>query len=342
MDPRSTSGSLSPAGSLERLAERGGTTFPHLLAARELADRRIAEARASFALIAPPDVSVTLFGSFARRELTEGSDNDWAILTPTGRVKAPDVLELAAVCRERFNEDDKAPGSQDLFGLPFAWPRLAQYVGLDADSNTNLTRRMLTLLESVPITGHARDDCWRAIFDRYMKRGVRDHRPPRFLLNDTIRYWRTICVDFEGKHAETGGSDSKWVMRNAKLRTSRTMLFAGGLLPVLFCRLREQDEIPVFLEQQFAAPPVDRVAWAFLELGMEDEGGRCLSAYDEWVAMLQDDAVRDAIGELRADSRDASPVFQQVRDIGRRLQSGLVALLFNSDLAPASRTFLVF
>lgn len=342
MDTRSTSGALSPAGSLERLAERGGTTFPHLVAARELADRRIAEARASFASVAPPDVSVTLFGSFARRELTEGSDNDWAILTPTGRVKAPDVLELAAACREQFNEDDKAPGSQDLFGLPFAWPPLAQKIGLEADSNKNLTRRMLTLLESVAITGQARDDCWTAIFDRYMERGVRDHRPPRFLLNDTIRYWRTICVDFEGKHAETGGNDSKWVMRNAKLRTSRTMLFAGGLLPVLFCRLREQDEIPVFLEQQFSAPPVDRVAWTFLEMGMEDEGVRCLRAYDEWVAMLQDDAVRDAIGELRADTRDASPVFQQVRDIGRRLQSGLVALLFNSDLAPASRTFLVF
>lgn len=95
-----------------------------------------------------------------------------------------------------------------------------------------------------------------------------------------------------------GEDDPKWVMRNAKLRTSRTMLFAGGLLPVLFCRLCEKDEIPGFLAQQYAATPVDRVAWAFSQMGLIDEGLRCLGAYDEWISMLQDDETRKAIGAL--------------------------------------------
>ncbi len=175
-----------------------------------------------------------MFGSWARGELTEGSDNDWAILTPEGREADTDVQSLAASCREIFNETGKAPGAQDVFGIPFAWSPLADEIGLDKDSNTNLTRRMLTLLESVALTGTARDECWREILDRYLRRGVKDHWPPRFLLNDTIRYWRTICVDFEGKHKTSGGDDPKWVTRNAKLRTSRKILFAGGLLPVLF------------------------------------------------------------------------------------------------------------
>jgi hypothetical protein len=302
----------------------------------------VGEASAAFAPIAPEDVSVTMFGSWARGELTDGSDNDWAILTPDGRENDPDVEALAAECRNCFNEDEKAPGGQDVFGVAFAWPRLARDVGLDDDSNTNLTRRMLTLLESVAITGQARDDCWRAIFNRYIERSVRGHWPPRFLLNDTIRYWRTMCVDFEGKHATRGGADPKWVMRNAKLRTSRTMLFVGGLLPVLFCRLREQEEIPQFLEQQLAARPVDRVAWAFMEMGLVDEGVRCLGAYDEWVSMLADETTREAISELRAGTRDASPVFARVRSIGSQVQFALLALLFDSDLAPESRRFLVF
>ena len=302
----------------------------------------MAEATGELARDAPADVSVTMFGSWARGELTAGSDNDWAILTPDGRETDEDVLTLAQRCRELFNEGAGAPGAQAVFGLPFAWPRLPRDVGLDEDTNTNLTRRMLTLLESVAITGPAREECWRAIFDRYLERGIRDHWPPRFLLNDTIRYWRTICVDFEGKHASTGGEDPKWVMRNAKLRTSRTMLFAGGLLPVLFCRLREEGEIAAFLEDQLAAPPVDRVAWAFMELGLLDEGVRCLGAYDEWISLLQDPSSRQELSALRADTRDASPVFGQVRSIGQRLQFGLLSLLFDSDLGPEARRFLVF
>jgi predicted nucleotidyltransferase len=231
MDPGSRASPLNPAGSLDVLASRAGVTFAHVEQARSLAADRIADASAQLTDVTPADVSVVMFGSWARGELTDGSDNDWAILTPDGRAADPDVETLVARCR-----------------------------------------RMLTLLESVALSGGARDECWQAIFDRYLGWGVKDHSPPRFLLNDVIRYWRTICVDFEGKHRTSGGEDPKWVMRNAKLRTSRKMLFAGGLLPVLFCRLRELDEIRGFLAQQLTARPLDRVAWAFLEMDLVPEG----------------------------------------------------------------------
>lgn len=342
MDPGSSAESLSPHGALDQFASQRRGGFANLRSAQELADMQIQAAAADLADLAPDDVSVVMFGSWARRELTDGSDNDWAILTPEGREHDDDVQQLSLHCRSRFNDDGKAPGAQDMFGIPFSWNPLAQYVGLDDDTNTNLTRRMLMLLESIALTGSMRDQCWTAILERYLEHGVKDHWPPRFLLNDTIRYWRTICVDFEGKHATGGEDDPKWVMRNAKLRTSRTMLFAGGLLPILFCRLCEKDEIPGFLAQQYAATPVDRVAWAFSQMGLIDEGLRCLGAYDEWISMLQDDEIRRAIGALRENTRDASPVFERVRSVGSRLQRGLLALLFESDLAPESRRFLVF
>jgi len=342
VDPGSSADPLNPHGALDQLAfqRRGG--FANLRDAQALADAQVRAATADLADLSPDDVSVVMFGSWARRELTDGSDNDWAILTPEGREHDDDLQELAAHCRARFNEDGKAPGAQDMFGVAFPWSPLAQYVGLDDDTNTNLTRRMLMLFESVALTGSVRDQCWTTILERYLEHGVKDHWPPRFLLNDTIRYWRTICVDFEGKHAIGGEDDPKWVMRNAKLRTSRTMLFAGGLLPILFCRLCEKDEIPGFLAQQYAATPVDRVAWAFSQMGLIDEGLRCLDAYDEWISMLQDAEIRKAIGALREDTRDASPVFERVRSVGSRLQRGLLALLFESDLAPEARRFLVF
>lgn len=164
MDPGSSAESLNPHGALDRFASQRRGGFANLRSAQELADAQIQAATVDLADVAPDDVSVVMFGSWARRELTGGSDNDWAILTPEGRERDDDVQQLALHCRSRFNDDGKAPGAQDVFGIPFSWSPLAQYIGLDEDTNTNLTRRMLILLESVALTGSVRDQCWTAIF----------------------------------------------------------------------------------------------------------------------------------------------------------------------------------
>jgi hypothetical protein len=158
-----------------------------------------------------------------------------------------------------------------------------------------------------------------------------------------MRYWRTVCVDFEGKHPlEGGGDDPKWVTRNAKLRTSRKMLFAGGLIPVLLCHLREASEMPDFLRAQLRAPPTDRLAAAFLGEEMVDEGARTLAAYDTWIGMLRDGHTRDELKTLTEATRDASPLFQEIRRLGRCLDRGLLALLFDTRLGAITRSFGIF
>jgi hypothetical protein len=280
--------------------------------------------------------AVVLFGSWGRDELTSQSDDDWAVLDEGG----PRVL---ARCRAVLGGDAREPGQQDLFGVAFSCEDLVRNIGLDADTNANLTRRMLLLLESRAVTGHDEHArCFAQVLHAYLGHGVRDYQPPRFLLNDLIRYWRTICVDFEGKRRGAGGDDPKYASRNAKLRTSRKVLFAGGLLPVLLCHTKTAAEMPAFLTRQFTAPPTDRLAAAFIHQGAVAEGVRALGAYDRWIGLLSRAEVRAELAALRESTREASPLFASIREIGDELQRGLLALLYETGLSPLTRWYGLF
>ena len=182
------------------------------------------------------------------------------------------------------------------------------------------------------------------MLERYLERHRKDFRPPRFFANDVIRYWRTICVDFEGKVAQDERNrvkKDKFVMRNAKLRTSRKMLYASGLLPALMCRYVEARVMPEFLRDQLDALATDRVARAFLQLGRADAGARTMAAYNDWIRLVGDQKNRKALGELHEASRHDSPVFTEVRRIGSAIDRGLTALLFESGLGEFAARYTV-
>jgi hypothetical protein len=332
---------------LEQLQQDTGRRFDALLGARELTARRIAERRALLSDLAiDGNATVVLMGSWGRRELTTGSDDDYVVvvrgIAPAGGWGS--AHDTAASIAERFARDPGgfgAPGRQGIFAEVVYSADLLR-VGLDDDTNTNLTRRMLLVLESVAachedvLAGVRRD-----VIHDYLSDALKDHRPPRFLLNDLVRYWRTIGVDFVAKDRERDGRG--WGLRNAKLRTSRKLLFASGLLPVLRCHEHPAEAIGPFLAEQFALPPADRVAAAFLRYGMAGEGAEVLAAYDAFLALVDDAEVR---AELHAiDSRiaaDASPRFRAVAELGATIEHGLLALLFGADLAPVTQQYAVF
>jgi hypothetical protein len=323
---------FDPSGALERL----GGEFPALMAARERTAAAIAERRAALAALdIDADAAVVLFGSWGRHELTRRSDDDWALLVEGAERPAvrPGAEEIAAVMGTR-------PGRTGVFGGTVFSEDLVSRIGLDADSNTNLTRRMLLMLESQAVAGdevHRR--CWQRVLDGYLEDADKPYRPPRFFLNDLIRYWRTICVDFVGKEREDG---EKWAIRNAKLRTSRKLLFAGGLVPLLQCHRLKRAERRRFLAAQLPAPATDRLAAAFLDCGARDAGVRALAAYDRWLAVLDDDERRGALEALTKETAPRAPVFREVRRHAAELERGLLVLLFDTELLPHVREYAIF
>ncbi len=325
--------------SVVALAEHTGERFDSILAARARTAEGLAERRARLeGVVLDADASVVLLGSWGRHEVTSASDDD-AIVLFCGAHRdhvRPEPGQVANLL------GGPAPGPEGLFGATAWLEDLAGNLGLEGDTNTILTRRMLFLLESVAIAG---DGAYTAARDQllaiYLAAHQRDYRPPRFLLNDLVRYWRTIAVDFEGKHRARSGEG--WGLRFAKLRFSRKVLFAGGLLPVLECHALPAADMPGFLAERFAEPPLDRVARAFLDHGMADAGARALRAYAAFLDVLDDPAARSHLAALSESEAESSETYVRIRELGDDLQAALLALLFEDpELERLVRDYLIF
>jgi hypothetical protein len=313
---------------LHKLSEASGRSFPNLAGARDLTATRLAERRPLLQQLPHDhDVAIVLMGSWGRSEVTSGSDDDYMVLV-TGEMR-DDVRPSKAEIEQIL---DRAPGSQGIFGKPVQGQRLIEKIGLEDDSNNNLTRRMLFMLESTDASNSQVADVARdQLLVRYLDESVKNYRPPRFLLNDVIRYWRTMCVDFAGKEHE---GPEKWGLRNVKLRTARKVLFAGGLLPVFECARLPAEDMTEYLRDQLRMPPVDRIAEAFLRHDAADPGGRAIGAYDDFLGLLDDESSREELEALTRARAGESEVFARATRLGKELEHGLLALLFETDSLP--------
>src|SRR5690606_41209713 len=97
------------------------------------------------------DAAGVLMGSGGRRELTRSSDDDYMVLVRGARGPGAPRPTVAQV-RQAFARDPggfSAPGEEGIFADVVYSADLLGSIGLDDDTNTNLTRRMMLLLETV-------------------------------------------------------------------------------------------------------------------------------------------------------------------------------------------------
>src|SRR4051794_18198970 len=134
---------------LDVLCEKLGRRWPGIDMARRNADverNKIAGILSTHALV-PSDTSFVVFGSLARGEWTNGSDVDWTLMVD-GQAD-PNHLKVAQTIKGHFEEAKlQAPGPTNTFGsLAFSHDIIHQ-IGGEADTNRNMTQRVLLLLES--------------------------------------------------------------------------------------------------------------------------------------------------------------------------------------------------
>lgn len=308
------------------------------------------------------DTSLVVFGSLARREWTDKSDVDWTYLVD-GQANS-DHLTIAQRIKTILDREFKPPNVQGAFASLVFSHDLIHQIGGQEDTNRNTTQRMLLLLESVAIGDKAQEAYERVIkgvIGRYLEEGSgflnadrTRYKVPRFLLNDIARFWRTMAVDFASKQRDRSGMG--WGVRNFKLRMSRKLLFASGLLTCFGCYLDLQsanhgatpDELRAYLirylRMQFQMTPLEVLAYAVRQYDIPTHVANSLfHSYDVFLSMLNDEQTRERLETLRAEEASGDSVFGQVRDISRDFQTALDAIFFDSgSIGPLTKKYGVF
>lgn len=311
------------------------------------------------------DTSLVVFGSLARGEWTSGSDLDWTYLID-GQAN-PEHLEIAQAIQkvvkangEKFPE----PGKTGTFGNMAFSHDIIHQIGGQNDTNKNTTQRILLLLESAPIGKNiqAHERVIKAVINRYLEEDNHllteagtCYRVPRFLLNDIVRFWRTMAVDFASKQRDRAGEG--WGVRNAKLRMSRKLIFASGLLVCFGCNLDSELQEKISTEETVVKPnlvnyirdqikltPLQVLAMAIEKYDVTREvADKLFGAYAEFLRILDDRDRRETLKNLRTDDSRTNGVFNNIKQISHTFELALDSLFFeNPKLAPLTRKYGVF
>lgn len=182
--------------------------------------------------------SVYATGSFGRYEASKGSDLDTFIVgVPYSRDGKPNFPKLdQKILIGRIIEAIRQVGLPDLdrdgeFIRYYSTEDLVKNIGLPDDEVENtFTARLLLLLESTHVSSQEAHDVvlehvigtyWRD-YDQYA-----DSFRPTFVMNDILKYWRVLCVDYESKMtADYSDIEDRRLSRkskNLKLRYNRMM-----------------------------------------------------------------------------------------------------------------------
>lgn len=266
-----------------------------------------------------PDLIIGVNGSVARREVTSGSDVDLFVLTLSGDLAAAEKAQ-AEYRRRLVARGIKMPAHGGVFEYPLRTTQLTATIGGEDDTNTYITRRMLYLLEGEWV---ANADGFKSLRSdlvvRYVSEDLDDQKIVRFFLNDVIRYWRTICVDFENKTAD---STKPRAIRLVKLRMSRMLLYVAGIAAARQTVGRNAAAKRERLAELLALPPLERLG----QIHGPEKMMPVQALYATFLSALNREEIRSRL-ELPGAEGLCTQEFKELTEVARDFKAGLLALL---------------
>jgi hypothetical protein len=283
--------------------------LPALAASRKqsLALVELVSSRLAAALGDGGDVlTVAAAGSLGRLELGAGSDLDGIVVVDAhaaarGTALVDRVYAALRDCPLRL------PKTSGIFRSPVTEAALCAPAARGAldEQPAIFGKRIQFLLDTRPLFGMpAYSTLQRRILDWYAGPGLAAHPASQctLLINDLQRYLHAYAGWQQYKFERD--ADDGWYLRQAKLRASRALTFAGLLL-LLGAGSRREDKVD-WLHAHLALTPLERVHAVMSE--HDPTGFRDLAQdYDRVHALLTDPAVRAELIERSPGSAEMMP-----------------------------------
>lgn len=279
--------------------------------------------RSALLPVSPANGFVVTCGSYARREASETSDMDFFTVydkpedCPQGGQSSPKVTNVI----EKLIGNMPATGGA--FANDISKTDLLENYGGSEDTNDTITRRMLFLLEGEFLTSEVHfTDIRDQIINRYVRETPRDHQLAFYLLNDMIRYWRTMTVDYANKTDQYAENPKPWATRNIKLVFSRKIIYASGLFSVALTADRQEDKKCDILKRLFSMTPIERIQYVC----GNNSSQRLLEIYDIFLDSISDPNVRAHLDKLDRNLRETDPIFRGLKNEAHYFSRELMGL----------------
>jgi predicted nucleotidyltransferase len=284
------------------MGEEGMKVPDTLLKRRALTEQRFKELEEALVKAQGPTIvdkcaCVYTTGSVGRGEMSENSDLDIFIsrdrslerpLTNLNEIRLK--ARLIEVARElrfpEFSDDGEYVKSYDVK------EDFIKKLGTRSDDYENvLTARLLLLLESQPILG---GDFYKQVIDELLAVYWRDYSQnsanflPVFLMNDILRFWKTLCLNYEERTSDekTGKKTAhpnvgKRRLLNYKLKYSRLLTCYSAIVYLQAVLRRDNGTVsPDAAVEMIGKTPTRRLEFvAETEKGMETPVATILENY---------------------------------------------------------------
>jgi hypothetical protein len=202
-------------------------------------------------------ICVFAAGSLGRFETGQISDLDLFIVSNEKISKLDEYKLFSDLIR--LNEHLELPefSSDGKFLKVHHLDDLIKATGDDRDDLENqFTTRLLLLLESKPISGkELYQESLKQVLSNYFRDSDgRQNFQPLFLLNDILRYWRTLCLNYERDR----GNDKPWWKKNLNLKFSRKLTVFSTVLAIVSKLVSSSEDLVRFSQHV----PLERLALA--------------------------------------------------------------------------------
>lgn len=278
--------------------------------------------------------SVLVAGSYGRMDAHDKSDLDFLIVHNGHLIDGTSKVDKVRECASALNIS--LPNPEGAFSKPIALKNMIDSTGRRDDDLISTAQRLLILMECRPI--------YNEIFYKTIVNEILDHylrlvyeekeKEALVLLNDLIKYFRYICLNVEFSFWQ---EETKWGLRNIKLRHSRILIYAGLLFLILNSSKYRSDKIS-YLRDNIHFTPMEKIYKVYHD-NKDYNFERIISAYNNFLYKLVSDDVRNELKQMDYSERYNYNCYSELKANSDFLQAELTRFILDNKMHWTSKIF---